>query len=438
MPSMSERITPHTAGKYPDSWYAASAPLLAAFPRLEGDIKTDICVIGGGYTGLSAALHLRKKGYDVVLLEAERVGWGASGRNGGHVGTGQRADQTSLEKWVGMEAASNLWRMSLDAVNLVCALIAEHNIDCELGSGNLHLAAKRSEVPALQEELEHLESVYGYDQLSYLSPSAVSELTSAKGFHGALLDRGCRHLHPLKYALGLAKAAAEAGVRIYEGTRGQPQADGASGLVTTKFGAVNARQVVLGCNAYLGKLVPKLAGNIMPINNFVIATEPLPSHLLPRINRDNLSMSDTLFVINYWKLSEEGRLLFGGGENYSSRFPRDIKAFVRPHMLKIYPELADIPIEYGWGGAVGITLNRMPDFGRIGEALWYAQGFSGHGIPTATMAGHLLAEAIDGDSEGFDLMASVPTHRFPGGTLLRWPGLVAGMLFYSLRDKLGR
>ena len=175
----------------------------------------------------------------------------------------------------------------------------------------------------------------------------------------------------------------------------------------------------------------------MPINNFVIATARLPSHLLPRINRDNLSMSDTLFVINYWKLSQDGRLIFGGGENYSSRFPRDIKAFVRPHMLNIYPELQDIDIDYGWGGAVGITLNRMPDFGRIGKHLWYAQGFSGHGVPTATMAGSLLADAIDGDTAGFDLMASVPTQRFPGGTLLRWPGLVAGMLFYSLRDKLG-
>ena len=184
--------------------------------------------------------------------------------------------------------------------------------------------------------------------------------------------------------------------------------------------------------------MPRLAGNIMPINNFVIATEPLPSHLLPRVNRDNLSMSDTLFVINYWKLSEDGRMIFGGGENYSSRFPRDIKAFVRPHMLNIYPELEEVEVEYGWGGAVGITMNRMPDFGRVGEHLWYAQGFSGHGVPTATMAGHLLAEAIDGDTGGFDLMSSVPTHGFPGGTLLRWPGLVAGMLFYSLRDKLGR
>jgi gamma-glutamylputrescine oxidase len=354
------------------------------------------------------------------------------------VGTGQRADQHSIERWVGLEAAKGLWQIGLDAVQKVCDLIHEHQIDCELGSGNLHLAAKPRDVAELQEEIEHLEVHYGYQQLTYLSPEAVAERTSAQGFYGALLDDGCRHLHPLKYALGLARAAADAGVRIYEGTRGQPAADGRSGEVKTPHGCVRARHVVLGCNAYLGNLMPRLAGNIMPINNFVIATEPLPSHLLPRINRDNQSMSDTLFVINYWKLSEDGRLLFGGGENYSSRFPPDIKAFVRPHMLKIYPELEDIEIEYGWGGAVGITLNRMPDFGRIGECIWYAQGFSGHGVPTATMAGHLLAEAIDGDTTGFDLMASVPTHRFPGGTLLRWPGLVAGMLFYSLRDRLGR
>ena len=388
--------------------------------------------------GYRAALHLRQKGYDVVLLEAERIAWGASGRNGGHVGTGQRADQTSIEKWVGEEAAKGLWQLGLDAVQKVCDLINEHNIDCELGSGNLHLAAKPSHAGELQDELAHLESQYGYQQLTYLTPDAVAERTSARGFHGGLLDDGCKHLHPLKYALGLARAASEAGVKIYEGTRGHPQADGQSGEVKTENGRVKARHIVIGCNAYLGSLVPRMAGNIMPINNFVIATERLPSHLLPRINRDNLSMSDTLFVINYWKLSQDGRLIFGGGENYSSRFPRDIKAFVRPHMLNIYPELQDIDIDYGWGGAVGITLNRMPDFGRIGKHLWYAQGFSGHGVPTATMAGSLLADAIDGDTAGFDLMASVPTQRFPGGTLLRWPGLVAGMLFYSLRDKLGR
>ena len=438
MPAMNDQPTHHTAGNYPGSWYAATAPLMGAFPGLSGDISTDVCVIGGGYTGLSSALHLRQKGYDVVLLEAERIAWGASGRNGGHVGTGQRADQSSIEKWVGEEAAKGLWQLGLDAVQKVCDLINEHNIDCEMGSGNLHLAAKPSHAGELQDELAHLESQYGYQQLTYLTPEAVAERTSARGFHGGLLDDGCKHLHPLKYALGLARAASEAGVKIYEGTRGHPQADGQSGEVKTENGRVKARHIVIGCNAYLGSLVPRMAGNIMPINNFVIATERLPSHLLPRINRDNLSMSDTLFVINYWKLSQDGRLIFGGGENYSSRFPRDIKAFVRPHMLNIYPELQDIDIDYGWGGAVGITLNRMPDFGRIGKHLWYAQGFSGHGVPTATMAGSLLADAIDGDTAGFDLMASVPTQRFPGGTLLRWPGLVAGMLFYSLRDKLGR
>ena len=438
MPAMNDQPTHHTAGNYPGSWYAATAPLMGAFPGLSGDISTDVCVIGGGYTGLSSALHLRQKGYDVVLLEAERIAWGASGRNGGHVGTGQRADQISIEKWVGEETAKGLWQLGLDAVQKVCDLINEHNIDCELGSGNLHLAAKPSHAGELQDELAHLESQYGYQQLTYLTPEAVAERTSARGFHGGLLDDGCKHLHPLKYALGLARAASEAGVKIYEGTRGHPQADGQSGEVKTENGRVKARHIVIGCNAYLGSLVPRMAGNIMPINNFVIATERLPSHLLPRINRDNLSMSDTLFVINYWKLSQDGRLIFGGGENYSSRFPRDIKAFVRPHMLNIYPELQDIDIDYGWGGAVGITLNRMPDFGRIGKHLWYAQGFSGHGVPTATMAGSLLADAIDGDTAGFDLMASVPTQRFPGGTLLRWPGLVAGMLFYSLRDKLGR
>ena len=438
MPAMNDQPTHHTAGNYPGSWYAATAPLMGAFPGLSGDISTDVCVIGGGYTGLSSALHLRQKGYEVVLLEAERIAWGASGRNGGHVGTGQRADQSSIEKWVGEETAKGLWQLGLDAVQKVCDLINEHNIDCELGSGNLHLAAKPSHAGELQDEVAHLESQYGYQQLTYLTPEAVAERTSARGFHGGLLDDGCKHLHPLKYALGVARAASEAGVKIYEGTRGHPQADGQSGEVKTENGRVKARHIVIGCNAYLGSLVPRMAGNIMPINNFVIATARLPSHLLPRINRDNLSMSDTLFVINYWKLSQDGRLIFGGGENYSSRFPRDIKAFVRPHMLNIYPELQDIDIDYGWGGAVGITLNRMPDFGRIGKHLWYAQGFSGHGVPTATMAGSLLADAIDGDTDGFDLMASVPTQRFPGGTLLRWPGLVAGMLFYSLRDKLGR
>ncbi len=406
---------------------------------LQGNVSADVCIVGGGYTGLSTAIHLRQLGFTVVLLEANRVAWGASGRNGGHVGTGQRADQVTLEKMVGHERASRLWQLSLDAVGLVEALCQQFTIDCELGTGNLHLAAKRAHISELEEEVHHLQQQYGYDQLTFLDQSAVAQHTSAQGVYAGVLDRGARHLHPLKYALGLARAALDLGANIYEHSRvTHYRTADQKAVVSTDQGEVRCSYVVLACNGYLGGLEKRIAGNIMPINNFMIATEPLSEALADQVNRDRVSLSDTLFVINYWKLSADRRLLFGGGETYSSRFPTDIKAFVRPYMLQLYPELADLAITHGWGGTLGITLNRMPDFGRIDAHTFYAQGFSGHGVPTATFAGKLLASAINGDCENFDLMAAVPTQGFPGGTLLRWPGLVAGMLFYSLLDRWGR
>ena len=407
-------------------------------PSLCGDAETDVCIIGGGYTGLSTAIHLRKLGFKVVLLEANRIGWGASGRNGGHVGTGQRADQAALEKWVGLDAAKGLWQLGLDAVRKVESLVNEFDIQCEFGEGNLHLASKSSHADDLESEVAHLKNTYNYNGASYLCSDQVAELTSAQGSYGGMLDSGARHLHPLKYALGLKHAAMQLGAELYENTPALTYQEGGKTVIKTPEGQVRARVLVLACNGYLGNLEPRIAGNMMPINNFMIATEPLSEELKTRINRDQLSMSDSLFVINYWKLSEDGRMIFGGGENYTSRFPSDIKSFVRPYMLKLYPELKHCTIDYGWGGTLGITMNRMPDFGRLSNSIFYAQGFSGHGVPTATLAGELLALAINGQSEKFDLMASVPTHRFPGGTLLRWPGLVAGMLFYSLLDKLGR
>jgi gamma-glutamylputrescine oxidase len=428
MPAFAEHV---------DSWYAASAGAAPSYTSLKGVTDADVCIIGAGYTGLSSAIHLAERGYKVVVLEANRVGWGASGRNGGHVGTGQRADQSSLEKWVGRETAGSLWQLGLDAVDLVCELVETHHIDCELGVGNLHMAAKASHALDLEHEVNQLTRDYGYTKASYLNREELAELTSASGMHGGMLDMGARHLHPLKYAHGLARVASSLGVTIYEQSPAVKWRDNAQVRVDTQQGAVTAKALVLACNGYLGKLAPTIAGNIMPINNFVIATEPLSPEQQRAVTRDNHSLSDSLFVINYWKLSGDGRLLFGGGENYTSRFPKDIKGFVRPYMLNIYPELADVKIDYGWGGTLGITMNRMPDFGRIGSRVFYAQGFSGHGVPTATMAGKLLAAAFDGDSEKFNLMALVPTHRFPGGTLLRWPGLVAGMLYYSLLDKLG-
>lgn len=421
-----------------DSWYAASAPPLKAFPAHEGSSRCDVCIVGGGYTGLSTAIHLRQRGYSVTLLEARRIGWGASGRNGGHAGTGQRADQLTLEKLVGKTRARALWDLGLEAVDTVSALIKEHAIECELKTGNLHVAHTASAARDLADEVEHLRAVYDYAALRYVEAEELSEMTSASGFFGASLDRDCLHLHPLKYAFGLARAADGLGASLHEGSRVTGYREGQRIQVDCENGSsVEADFLVLACNGYLEKLERRVAGQIMPINNYMLATEPLDEALARRLIRDDTSMSDTRFVINYWKLSADNRLLFGGGESYTRRFPRDIAAFVRPYMLRIYPELADTRIDFGWGGTLAITLNRMPAFGRVAPGIFYAHGYSGHGVPMSTLAGKLLAEAISGSAERFDVMADVPTPRFPGGTLLRWPGLVAGMLFYALRDRLG-
>jgi gamma-glutamylputrescine oxidase len=380
---------------------------------------------------------LRRLGFEVTVLEANRIAWGASGRNGGHVGTGQRVSQEQLEKWVGLERAKALWQLGLEAVDTVCGLIEQHSIACELKQGNLHLASKASDIAELPGEVEHLQNVYDYQQIRYIEAAELREMTSARGFGGATLNTGCRHLHPLNYALGLAAAALELGAQLHEGSRVLSYTEGEQVTVRTDRGEVRARFLVVACNGYLEKLEPRTAGRIMPINNYMLATEPLPEALARRLNRDDTSMSDSRFVIHYWKLSGDNRLLFGGGESYSRRFPGDIKGFVRKYVLRIYPELANTRIDYGWGGTLAITMKRMPDFGRLSANTFYAHGYSGHGVPIATLAGKLLAEVISGSAGRFDIMASLPASQFPGGTLLRWPGLVAGMLFYSLRDRIG-
>ena len=424
---------------YPDSWYTASSQIPPGRESLNGEATADVCVIGAGYTGLSAALHLKELGHSVIALEAERVGWGASGRNGGHVGTGQRADQLSLEAWFGQSAAQELWRLGLEAVELVTDLVAKHQIQCEFGEANVHFAAKRSHVAELKEEIEHLQTHYNYSNIEGVDKHSLHEVTSGVGFHYAAIDRGARHLHPLKYCLGLAQAVADAGATIFERSKVTSLTQTEDGVgVTTEGGHVNAKKVVIACNGYLDTLFAPIASNIMPINNFIVATEPLDEAVAARLNPLNASLSDSLFVINYWKLSRDRRLIFGGGETYSDKFPDSITDFVRPKLLAIYPELSTTKLDFGWGGTLAITRNRMPDLGVSNGSIFYAQGFSGHGVPTATMAGKLIALAINGGHEDFDLMAGLKTRKFPGGPLLRRPSLIAGMLFYSLRDRLGR
>lgn len=425
-----------TAAPYPSSYYAATADFLDEQPELMGDERADVCVIGGGYTGVSAALHLAERGYDVVLLEAERLGWGASGRNGGQVGSGQRRDQDDLESMVGREHARSLWQMGEDAKALVRDLIDRHRIQCDLKPGVLHADHKVRYVPHSHAYAAKLRDEYGYTQARAVSEEEIHEMVGSNDYHGGWLDEGAAHLHPLNYLLGLARAAVAAGVRMFEGTRVIAiETDGAR-LVKTPNGSVRADHVVLACNGYLDGLDRTVDTRVMPINNFILATEPLTDSLAQRLIRDDVAVADSRFVINYFRLSADKRMLFGGGENYSPNFPRDLKMFVRRFMLKIYPYLSEIRIDYAWGGTLAVTVNRMPYFARPGPGLITAAGYSGHGVALATLGGQILAEAIDGTMTRFDTFENVPTPIFPGGRLLRWPTLVAAMSYYALRDRL--
>lgn len=423
-------------GEYPASWYAATVAPLPRFAPLRGQARADVCVVGGGYTGLSAALHLAEAGRDVVLLEAQRVGFGASGRNGGQLGSGQRLEQTALERMVGRDDARHLWHLAEEAKDLVKSLVARHDIDCHLKPGVAHACFSTREVAAEHAYADHLAERYGYTQLEKLNREAIQVLCPSPAYRGGTLDMGAGHLHPLAYALGLARAARVAGVRLHEGSQVHAITPGARVRVATDAGHVEADHVILACNGYLGGLARPVAARVMPINNFIVATEPLGADAVRVLTRD-VAVADTKFVVNYFRLSHDGRLLFGGGESYGYRFPRDIAATVRKPMLEIFPHLAETRIDHAWGGTLAITLRRMPYLVRLAPNMLSASGYSGHGVGTATHAGRLMAEAIRGETDGFDCMARVPAPAFPGGAALRSPLLVLAMTWYALRDRLG-
>jgi len=423
-------------GEYPASWYAATAEPLERFPTLQGAETADVCIVGGGYTGLSAALHLAERGFAVTLLEAQRVGFGASGRNGGQVGTGQRASQDTLEEMLGKSLARTLWDISLESVALVRDLIDRHAINAEFVPGIIHADHRARLVPENHAYAEKLRTEYDYDLIRPLDREETRHLVGSPAYYGGVLDMGGGHVHPLRYALGLARAARDAGVQVHEQSEVTGIEPGPSVRVRTATGNISAAHVLLACNGYLGSLDPFVAARVMPINNFIAATEPLPEALATELIRENHAVADSKFVINYFRLSEDRRMLFGGGESYGYRFPKDIAAKVRKPMAEIYPQLRDIGIDYAWGGTLGITMNRMPHFERMKGNILSASGYSGHGVAMATLGGKLAAEAIAGQAERFDLMASVPTKRFPGGTGLRTPLLVLAMIWFSLRDRL--
>ncbi|MGR3375487.1 NAD(P)/FAD-dependent oxidoreductase [Salipiger abyssi] len=422
-------------GHYPQSWYAATADDLPAFPALEGAQRADVCIVGAGFTGLSAALHMAEAGLDVVLLEAHRVGFGASGRNGGQLGSGQRQDQVTLEQMVGRDDARHLWALGEEAKDLVRDLIARHGIDCHYRDGVAWCGSRPGEVAHLHEYAAHMGRHYGYE-IEALDAEAFQALCPSPDYRGGVLDMGAGHLHPLRFSQGLARAAAGAGARIFERSLVTDVHEGAECLVHCDHGTVRAAQVIYAGNGYLGRLQPQVAQRVMPINNFIVATEPLGERVGEVLTRD-VAVADSRHVVNYFRLSHDGRLLFGGGESYGYRFPKDIVAKVRKPMLEIFPHLADLRIDYAWGGTLGITMKRLPYLARLAPNVLSASGYSGHGVGTAVHAGRLLAEAVRGQSAGFDAMAALPVPAFPGGTALRTPLLTLAMTWYALRDRIG-
>lgn len=422
---------------YPRSYYVASAKGLTAATPLDGAAACDVCVIGGGYTGLATALELAERGYKVILLEAQRIGWGASGRNGGQLCSGQRLDPDALAGLVGAEGARRLWDLGEESKALVKQHIARHAIDCDLKPGIIHAGIKPGHGRDLQDEARRLCDDYGYPHIRPLSREELRELVASDSYHGGSIDSDAGHLHPLNYALGLARAARAAGVALHEMTpaleivrrEGKPK-------VRTARGDVAADFVVIACNGHLGKLEPRIASAIMPINNFMIATAPLGAERARALIANDAAVADSKYVIDYYRLSADGRLLFGGGESYRAAYPKDVAGIVRRCVLKVFPQLEDVAIDYAWAGTLAITLKRMPAFGRLDGDTYYALGFSGQGVAMTSLAGKVIAEAIAGQAERFDVLASVPTPRFPGGTLLRWPSLVVGMLYHAMLDKL--
>ena len=421
-------------GEHIDSYYAASANAAPRRPRLEGDHSVDVCVIGGGLSGCSTALHLAERGYRVALLEGRRVAWGASGRSGGQAIAGFASSQDTLVAQVGPEVARRMWDVSVEAVDLLRDRIRRHAIDCDLHWGQMHVPVKPRHVTELKAWQEEMTRTYAYSGTRWLERDEVRQWIASDRYLGGLFDPRSGHLHPLNYTLGLATAAEAAGARLFEDSQVTGIERGDPAIVTTEHGRVRARHVAICCNAWIDDLVPELRSRIMPVSTYIVATEPLGEARMRALLREPIAVSDVNWVLDYFRPSADHRLLFGGRVSYSGLDPRNTSAATRQRMIRVFPQLADTKVEYAWGGFVDITMSRAPDFGRLTPNIYYLQGFSGHGIALTGMAGKLIAEAIAGQAERFDLFTRLKHRDFPGGKRLRTPLLVLAMTWFRMKD----
>jgi gamma-glutamylputrescine oxidase len=407
-----------------------------------GEFRADVAVVGGGIAGCSAALHLAQRGYKVVLLEARFVGYGASGRSGGQLIFGLAPSQKALTAAVGREDAHRLFDLSIEALDSTRALIDAYAIACDYAANHVHVATKPRHVRELTEWADELQGEYGYESARLLNRDELQSHVRSELYLGGLLDSRSGHLHPLKYTQGLARAAEVEGVRIFENTQvlrydsGSDRGGTGGAALHSARGVVHCEHLILCGNAYLDGVAPPLARRILGVGTYIVATEPLDPAQARALLPSNAAVADLNWILDYFRLTADHRLLFGGRVSYSAMQPPHLTESMRKRVVRVFPTLADVRVDYTWGGYLDITMSRAPDFGRLAPNVYYLQGFSGHGMALAGLAGKLIAESVSGTAERFDVFARIPHRDFPGGPLLRRPSLVLAMLYYRLRDLL--
>ncbi|TVU73953.1 MULTISPECIES: NAD(P)/FAD-dependent oxidoreductase [Cobetia] len=418
------------------SWYASSANASPERPSLSGEVSCDVCVVGAGFTGISAALHLAEQGLKVMVLEAARVGYGASGRNGGQIVNSYSRDMDVIEERFGAQTARALGDMAFEGNSIIRERIVRYGIDCDLREGNLFAACNTRQMKGLREH-KALWERYGNTSLELLEGDTYKREVSAEGYVGALVDHSGGHIHPLNLVLGEAAAFESLGGVIFEQSPLVSLEHGSPVVLKTAGGTIRADRVVMAGNAYLNGVLPVLEGKSMPCGTQVITTAPLEADVARALLPNNMAVEDCNYLLDYYRLTRDNRLIFGGGVNYGGEDPANIEALIRPKMLKAFPQLADTKIDYAWSGTFLMTLNRLPQFGVLNDNVYYAQGYSGHGVTCSHLAGRLISEVMTGRDERFDAFAGLPHLPFPGGRMLRVPLSAVGAWYYQTRDKLG-